>query len=765
MATFTVNTGTFNVARFRLSEFNNTTVSADPTTVRYVGNGLIHTFTGTFDVAAPVGFEPSSGTIETWTKTSATQAFEVTGLNTSFANFLAFKSANNAQGFFAEAFSGDDEFTGVIGGDGVDFFRGFAGNDSFNGGGGDDVLAGGLGDDTFFVNSAGDRVLENPNEGNDTVGAAFGPINLPDNTEEFLQLGTGNNSLKGTLGNDVLTGNSGNSTIDGFGGNDTVAGGLGNDLLIGGGANDSVLGQDGNDTVLGVDGVDTLDGGAGDDSMDGGGADDSVDGGDGNDTVVGNAGFDTVVGGAGDDSLDGGNNEDLVDAGEGNDTALGGAGNDSVTGGAGDDNVQGGAGVDTVDGGEGNNIIDGGAGADSMVGGGGNDIYLVDDLNDTITDSGGFDTVRTRLTGFVPPAGIEVVEIIGGPAGLNLVGTDGPDTLTGGAGNDVLDGGAGADSMAGLGGNDTYRVDDAGDVVAENGSEGFDTVFSTVDHTLAANTEALTLEDPATNGTGNELNNIINGNALNNSLSGAAGDDSINGFAGNDTIDGGTGVDTMVGGDGDDHYYVDDANDVVTELPGGGTDKVFIDFAVGVFDLPDNVEELEVINVPPGTIVGTAAADTIVGTSGPDSILGLAGDDSLDGGLGNDTIDGGAGNDSIIGFNQKDLLLGGDGNDTLDGGFEIDTLIGGAGNDLLTGGSGTDRFEFDVGFGNDIIADFAVGGGRSVEKIALSTALGVDSFDDLNIAVAGANSVITIGTDTITVNGITNLADFDFLFF
>ncbi|HRW61503.1 MAG TPA: hypothetical protein P5340_12710, partial [Defluviicoccus sp.] len=111
MATFTVNTGSFNVGSFRLSEFNNTIVSADPTTVRYVGNGYTHTFTGTFDVAAPVGFEPTSGTITSWTRTGTTQAFDVTDLDVSFADFLAFRAANNAQGFFAEAFSGDDEFT------------------------------------------------------------------------------------------------------------------------------------------------------------------------------------------------------------------------------------------------------------------------------------------------------------------------------------------------------------------------------------------------------------------------------------------------------------------------------------------------------------------------------------------------------------------------------------------------------------------------------------------------------------------------------
>ena len=62
----------------------------------------------------------------------------------------------------------------------------------------------------------------------------------------------------------------------------------------------------------------------------------------------------------------------------------------------------------------------------------------------------------------------------------------------------MLDGGAGADTMIGGAGNDTYVVDNAGDVVIENAGEGTDTV-QRVDHTypLAANVENLTLDRTA----------------------------------------------------------------------------------------------------------------------------------------------------------------------------------------------------------------------------------------------------------------------------
>jgi serralysin len=264
---------------------------------------------------------------------------------------------------------------------------------------------------------------------------------------------------------------------------------------------------------------------------------------------------------------------------------------DEINGLEGDDVITGGAGNDTLTGGAGNDTLNGGEGNDSLAGGTGNDIYIVDSLEDTITEVAGqgTDTVRTALgsLSLADKANVERLEYIGTDGSFEGTGNERPNTLVGGAGNDTLNGGTGADTMIGGAGDDTYIVDLAGSSsVAEDGSVivipgdtvqertaqgadpgGNDTVKSSVTYTLVLNVENLILTgEKNIGGTGNIKDNTITGNAFNNALNGGAGSDTLlggdgedrlAGGAGNDFLNGGAGTDTLTGNAGVDRFIFD----------------------------------------------------------------------------------------------------------------------------------------------------------------------------------------------------------------
>ncbi|MBB2688977.1 UNVERIFIED_ORG: Ca2+-binding RTX toxin-like protein [Rhizobium esperanzae] len=656
-------------------------------------------------------------------------------------------------------YTGTTAFTGT-GNTLANVISGGSGNDTLDGGAGADTLIGGTGDDTYIVDNAGDVVTENAGEGTDTVKTALASYTLAANVENLVYTGTGTSAIFSGTGNaldNIITGGANADTLSGGAGNDTLDGGAGADHLVGGVGDDTYIVDNAGDVVTenAGEGTDTIrtnlatyslaalgnvenltytgtaaftgtgnasanviTGSSGNDTLDGGAGADTLSGGAGNDTYVVDDIADVVVeaAGGGTDVVKtvlasytlGANVENLTYTGS---SAFAGTGNEL------DNAITGGAGADTLSGGAGNDTLDGGAGADTLIGGLGDDTYIVDNAGDVVSENAGegTDTVKTSLTTYTLGANVENLTYTGTAAF----------TGSGNALDNIITGGTGADHLAGGLGNDTYIVDNAGDVVTENVGEGIDTVRTALaSYTLAANVENLVYTGAAAfAGTGNGLDNMITG---------GAGADTLTGGAGNDTLDGGVGADHLIGGTGDDIYIVDNASDVVTENAGEGTDTIRTNLATYSLASLTNVENLTYTGTAAFTGTGNASANVITGGSGNDTLDGGAGADTLIGGTGDDTyiIDNagdlvveniGEGMDTIktslasytLGANVEFLTytgtaaFTGTGNElsnTLTGGTGADTLVGGGGDDFLDGGTGADHLIGGIG-DDDYVVD------------------------------------------------------------
>ncbi len=441
----------------------------------------------------------------------------------------------------------------------------------------------------------------------------------------------------------------------------------------------------------------------------------------------------------------------------GNNTLNGTPGNDVLDGAAGDDTLNGLAGNDRLIGGSGSDMLNGGTGADLMQGGAGGDTYVVDNTGDVVdeTGGGGNDTVQASIafslavsatvlgdienltltgTASIDGTGNGLNNTITGNSGDNrLNGGGGSDTLVGNAGNDMLDGGAGADTMRGGNGNDVYVVDSTGDRVDESGSNGTDTVTSSVDFSLSSNRVSGSVENLMLIGAADI---DATGNALNNTLVGNSGDN---------VLDGGAGRDLMQGGGGDDTYVVDNNFDTVDESVAGSggidTVRVSMDFSLA----PSSRVLGQIENL---VLTGSNDIDG-TGNDLDNAITGNSGDNVLSGGGGNDAVDGGRGDDTLLGGSGNDALLGGAGSDRLDGGTGADAMAGGSGNDVYLVDNAGDTVRENVRDGTDTV------------QTTLTTFTLPDNVENLVFTGSGSfagvgnglDNSITGGTGSDTLNG------------
>jgi Ca2+-binding RTX toxin-like protein len=435
----------------------------------------------------------------------------------------------------------------------------------------------------------------------------------------------------------------------------------------------------------------------------------------------------------------GNSGNDVFTGGDSADRIFGRGGDDTLSGGGGADLIYGEDGSDILYGDDGDDGLNGGAGGDRMEGGLGNDSYTIDTSFDVVVElpGQGIDTVATFFN-YTLGAELENLQAadLAGTNPLRLIGNGLSNYIWGNAGANYIDGGAGADRMIGYGGDDTYVVDNVGDIIYEQPglfAGGTDLVATDISYTLGDNVENLQAR-------------IISGTAAL-ALTGNALNNSIWGNDGNNVIDGGAGADFMAGYRGDDFYFVDDAGDRTGEHPDHGTDTVATAISL---NLADNIENLQAVD-----IAGTAALN-LSGNMLRNFIWATQGDNIIDGGAGADVMVGYGGNDFYYVDTAGDLVLenAGAGTDTvatfisytlaanvenlqavyigntdalnLTGNELNNTIRGTHGNNILAGGAG-----------NDTIYSY-----NGADQILFNTALGATNVDRIEDFVSGTDKIL-----------------------
>jgi Ca2+-binding RTX toxin-like protein len=367
--------------------------------------------------------------------------------------------------------------------------------------------------------------------------------------------------------------------------------------------------------------------------------------------------------------------------------AIGSWGNDRINGNAAANRLQGLLGNDT---------LRGYGGADTLDGGAGDDLYLlIDGVAAQIVDSAGLDRVETNLRSLTLAEGLENVRFVGdADADFDLIGNALDNKVEATGGDNVFNGGGGQDTLSYAGAAAGVALSLALSAAQATGGSGIDRI-SGFEHLI-----------------GGQFDDLLSGDAQANRIEGGDGADSLNG---------GAGADTLIGGSGDNHFWIDNAQDVV--VSSGWSETLHLDLAsyvasanfatyylerAGGVDLTATAADSRIYaGLGNDRIDAGAGIDTVSyeHASGGITINLIAGGFSVSGAMGQDQL---LGVEWLIGSRHGDRWIGSAGADTLAAGIGADTLQGGAGDDVYRGltaahqvieasGGGHDRAEYQGG--------------------------------------------------------------------
>jgi Ca2+-binding RTX toxin-like protein len=398
------------------------------------------------------------------------------------------------------------------------------------------------------------------------------------------------------------------------------------------------------------------------------------------------------------------------------------------------------------------------------------DLINVSQNNDTLTGGAGNDWFQL---------GNQSAEIIGGTGHDSLTAGGGNDTIIAGTGGGAFEVGNGTTIIEGSTVSDTvnfYNIGaNASDITATTGTtngvasatlqsnasvggtvivEGSDATILFADGTSTTLSALLA----ATNIT-SSTNTTMPGGATTLTLTGTgsikgvgnSSPDTIIANSGNDTLVAGSGLATLVGGSGNDTFVVNNAADVISEVPNSGNN---IEQSSVSVTLAANVESLQGTGTSAITLTGNSGNSIITANNASDTLVAGSGLSTLIGGTGKDTFvinnsgvvvqEATSGTGSVIQSsanyvlpsNVVNLTGTGSGSITLTANTLADKITANSGNDTLVSGSGVDTLV--AGSGND-------------------TFIVNNSSDAITISSAKAGNVVQSYVNYVLPTNLTNL--------